>query len=225
MNSVADMPITRDYQLLIFDWDGTLMDSETKIVACIKAAIRDVGAEPRDSKSIRNIIGLGLHEAVSALYPDSTQDFHLALAEHYRRHFLYEDQTASAMFAGARKMLASLQDAGHLLAVATGKGRAGLDKSLEETQCREYFHTTRCADETRSKPHPQMLLEIMDEAGIQPRHTLMIGDTEYDLQMATNAGVPSLAVAHGVHEKHRLLQHGPLDCVSGISSLSAWLGV
>jgi len=225
MNRIASMPTTHAYQLLIFDWDGTLMDSESKIVACIKAAIRDVGAEPRDSKAIRNIIGLGLHEAVNALYPDSTHDFHLAMAEHYRRHFIYEDQTASAMFAGAREMLASLQEAGHLLAVATGKGRVGLDKSLEETQCRGYFHTTRCADETRSKPHPQMLLEIMDETCIQPQDTLMIGDTEYDLQMATNAGVPSLAVAHGVHEQHRLLQHGPLECVSGISRLAAWLGV
>jgi len=219
------MTVKQNYQLLIFDWDGTLMDSELKIVACIKAAIEDTGAEPRDSAAIRNIIGLGLHEAVNLLYPESSHDFHVALADHYRRHFLHEDQTASSMFAGAREMLASLHQSGHLLAVATGKGRAGLDKSLDESQCQSIFHATRCADETQSKPHPQMVLEIMDEMGVPAEQALMIGDTEYDLQMAVNAGMPSLAVSHGVHEEHRLLQFGPLDCVSGIPELVDWFGI
>lgn len=215
--------MTQRLNLLVFDWDGTLMDSEARIVACIQAAIGDLGLEPREVASISNIIGLGLHEAISTLYPGSDNALHEAMTERYRYHFLTANPTRSELFAGAEETVRSLNEAGYMLAVATGKGRKGLDMVLEETGLGQYFLATRCADETFSKPHPQMLEELMDELGAEPAETLMIGDTEYDMQMATNARTHSLAVSYGVHEKARLLQHGPLHCLDDISELGGWL--
>jgi len=209
--------------LLVFDWDGTLMDSEARIVACMQAAIADLGLEPREVASIRNIIGLGLHEAISTLYPGSDSPLHEAITERYRYHFLTANTTRSELFAGAEETVRSLSEAGYLLAVATGKGRRGLDMVLEETGLGQYFLATRCADETFSKPHPQMLEELMDELGAEPAETLMIGDTEYDMQMASNARTHALAVSYGVHDKERLLRHGPLHCLDDIGELNGWL--
>lgn len=215
--------MTQRFTLLVFDWDGTLMDSEARIVACIEAAIDDLRLEPREVASIRNIIGLGLTEAISTLYPGSDTALHRAMTERYRYHFLTANPTASELFAGAEETVRALSEAGYLLAVATGKGRRGLDRVLEETGLGRYFHATRCADETFSKPHPQMLEELMDELGAQPGETLMIGDTEYDMQMAVNARTHALAVSYGVHEKERLLRHNPLHCLDAITELDAWL--
>lgn len=215
--------MTQRFNLLVFDWDGTLMDSEARIVACIQAAIGDLALEPRDVASIRNIIGLGLHEAISTLYPGSGSTLHEAMTDRYRYHFLTANPTRSELFPGAEETVRGLSQAGFLLAVATGKGRRGLDKVLEETGLGQYFHATRCSDETFSKPHPQMLEELMDELGVEPNETLMIGDTEYDMQMATNARTYSLAVSYGVHEKERLLRHSPLHCLDAIDELGAWL--
>jgi phosphoglycolate phosphatase len=215
--------MTQRLNLLVFDWDGTLMDSEARIVACIQAAIEDLGLEPREVASIRNIIGLGLHEAINTLYPGSERSLHEGMTERYRYHFLTANPTTSELFAGAEETVRALSEAGYLLAVATGKGRKGLDMVLEETGLGEYFHTTRCADETFSKPHPQMLEEVMDELGAEPGETLMIGDTEYDMQMAVNARTHALAVSYGVHEKERLMKHGPLHCLDDITELNAWL--
>ncbi len=211
------------FELLVFDWDGTLMDSEARIVACMRAAITDLSLEPRDDASIRNIIGLGLAEAISKLYPGSDTAFHTAMIDRYRYHFLTADQTQSELFAGAEQTLELLAEAGYLLAVATGKGRVGLDKVLKETGLERLFQATRCADETFSKPHPMMLEQIMDELGVEPQVTLMIGDTEYDMQMANNARAAALAVSYGVHEKERLLQHEPLHCIDAITELTDWL--
>jgi len=215
--------MTQRLNLLVFDWDGTLMDSEARIVACIQAAIEDLGLEPREVPSISNIIGLGLHEAISTLYPGSDNSLHEAMTERYRYHFLTANPTQSELFTGAEETLRSLSEAGYMLAVATGKGRQGLDKVLAETGLGQYFLSTRCADETFSKPHPQMLEELMDELGTEPGETLMIGDTEYDMQMAVNARTHSLAVSYGVHEKERLLQHHPLHCIDDIGELTGWL--
>ena len=215
--------MTHRLNLLVFDWDGTLMDSEARIVSCMQAAIEDLGLEPREAASIRNIIGLGLHEAISTLYPGSDTTLHVAVTDRYRYHFLTANQTRSELFPGAEETVHGLSEAGFLLAVATGKGRKGLDMVLEETGLGQYFHATRCADETFSKPHPQMLEELMDELGAEPGETLMIGDTEYDMQMATNARTHSLAVSYGVHEKERLLQHNPLHCLDAIDELGDWL--
>lgn len=209
--------------LLVFDWDGTLMDSEARIVACMQAAIEDLGLEPRAVSSIRNIIGLGLHEAISTLYPGSDTALHESVTDRYRYHFLSANPTRSELFPGAEETVRELSEAGFLLAVATGKGRRGLDMVLEETGLGQYFLATRCADETFSKPHPQMLDELMDELGAEPGETLMIGDTEYDMQMAANACTHALAVSYGVHEKERLLRHQPLHCLDAIGELGAWL--
>jgi len=215
--------MNQPFSLLVFDWDGTLMDSEARIVACIRAAIEDLQLEPRDDASIRNIIGLGLTEAINVLYPGSDTAFHTAMIDRYRYHFLTANPTRSELFAGAEETLQQLADTGYLLAVATGKGRRGLDMVLEETGLGRFFHATRCSDETFSKPHPLMLEQLMDELGAEPGETLMIGDTEYDLQMATNARAAALAVSYGVHARERLLQHQPLHCIDAISELPAWL--
>ena len=215
--------MTDTFNLLVFDWDGTLMDSEARIVACIEASIEDLGLAPRSKASIRNIIGLGLREAIFSLYPDGDEALLQAMIERYRYHFLTANPTSSELFDGARETIEQLANANYLLAVATGKGRQGLDKVLDETGLREYFHATRCADETFSKPHPMMLEQIMDELGVEPGATLMIGDTEYDMQMASNARTHALAVSYGVHEKERLLQHQPLHCLDAIHELDGWL--
>jgi len=215
--------MTQATQLIVFDWDGTLMDSEARIVDCMRAAIEDLSLAPRSYQQMTEVIGLGLVEAQAILYPDGTTEEHAALTDRYRYHFVEANQTPSTLFPGVEAMLAELNEQGHFLAVATGKGRRGLDRVLKETNTRQYFHTTRCADESFSKPHPQMLQEIMDSLGVETNDTLMIGDTEYDLQMANNAGVRSLAVSYGVHDLTRLLNCNPLDCVDDIFELRNWL--
>lgn len=211
------------FDLLVFDWDGTLMDSEARIVACLQGAIGDLGLPRKDVADLRNIIGLGLAEAINTLFPGTDAATQQALVERYRHHFLVADPTPSALFDGAAEVLHGLAAQGYLLAVATGKGRRGLDKVLEETGLGPLFHATRCADETFSKPHPQMLLELMDHLGAEPRATLMIGDTEYDMEMARNAQTHALAVSYGVHHPARLLKHAPLGCLERIGDLPLWL--
>lgn len=211
------------YDLIVFDWDGTLIDSEARIVNCMRAAITDLELAERSPDQLRNVIGLGLQEALATLYPDADTGIYQSLVDRYRQHFLFQDETPSELFTGVEAMLATLRDRDYFLAVATGKGRIGLDKALEETGLHGYFDYTRCADETRSKPHPQMLEEIMQRLGVTPKQTLMIGDTEYDMHMARNAGTAALAVSYGVHDKQRLLACEPLDCVDDSISLQRWL--
>jgi phosphoglycolate phosphatase len=211
------------FELLVFDWDGTLMDSEARIVACLQGAIADLELPRQEVAALRNIIGLGLAEAIERLFPGSDAATQQALVERYRHHFLVADPTPSTLFEGAAEVLRGLADQGYLLAVATGKGRRGLDKVLEETGLGPLFHATRCADETLSKPHPQMLLELMELLGAEPQATLMIGDTEYDMEMARNARTHALAVSYGVHHPERLLRHDPLGCLERIADLPAWL--
>jgi len=215
--------MTQTTQLIVFDWDGTLMDSEARIVDCMRASIEDLSLPSRSRQQMTEIIGLGLAEALAILYPKGTAAEHQALTERYRYHFVEANQTPTALFPGVKAMLAELSQQGHFLAVATGKGRRGLDRVLEETNTKQYFHATRCADESFSKPHPQMLEEIMDSLGVENKDCLMVGDTEYDLQMANNAGVRSLAVSYGVHDLARLLNCKPLDCVDDIPALRNWL--
>ena len=214
-----------NFKLLVFDWDGTLMDSEARILACVRAAAVDLQLEIPSDESISNIIGLGLKEAVTTLFPGSDDDQVTNVEARYRHHFLDADKTPSTLFSGALEVLTELSEYGYLLAVATGKGRRGLDQELDKTGLDRLFHATRCADETFSKPHPEMLLQIMAELGIEGEETLMIGDTEYDMQMAKNARTHSLAVSYGVHESARLLRHDPLGCLNNIADLSDWLGL
>lgn len=208
--------------LLIFDWDGTLMDSEAQIVYCMQAAITDLALDTRSPEQIKNIIGLGLREAITSLYPGCDEDLPQRMTEQYRQHWLARAEEAP-LFPGVEETLTALHEAGYLLAVATGKGRVGLDKVLNHTGLAELFHATRCSDETQSKPHPQMLREIHTQLKVEPEHSVMIGDTEYDMEMARRAGAHPIAVSYGVHEKHRLLSHQPLTCLDEIAQLKQWL--
>ncbi|MGD8524714.1 MAG: HAD-IA family hydrolase [Thioalkalispiraceae bacterium] len=210
-------------KLIVFDWDGTLMDSEARIVGCLRAALQDIDLPDQPDEQLKNVIGLGLKEALQRLHPEGNDREHQQLTDHYRYHFLESSKIPSPMFDGAQTLLEELNRLGFFLAVATGKGRPGLDKVLSESNTGHLFHYTRCADETRSKPHPQMLEEIMDFCGVESHETIMIGDTEYDLQMANHAGAHALAVSYGVHDKQRLLDCAPLDCVDNINELSEWL--
>ena len=209
-------------RLIIFDWDGTLMDSETQIVHAMSAAIDELGLQKRSIDQCRNIIGLGLKEAVDTLYPGRDEAFRQQFVARYRHHWFSNTQT-SELFPGARETLRLLKESGSVLAVATGKGRTGLDKVLLATALETVFSASRCSDETQSKPHPQMLQEILQELGIEPGQALMVGDTEYDLSMAMGAGVAPIAVSYGVHERERLLEYQPLACLDNISELVDWL--
>ncbi len=213
----------QNFTLFIFDWDGTLMDSEATIIECVRAAAVDLDLELPSDDSIRNIIGLGLSEAVIAMFPGADERMVAAVVERYRYHFLREGRPSSPLFSGAEEVLRELERRGYMLAVATGKGRVGLDRVLAQTTLDSLFHATRCADETLSKPHPEMLLQLMDELGAAADETVMIGDTEWDMQMAKNAGTKSIAVSYGAHERERLLQHSPLTCVDSIGEIIGWL--
>ncbi len=210
-------------ELIVFDWDGTLMDSEARIVACLQQAARDLGHEVPPPERAREVIGLGLHQAVARLFPEADEGEVRRLSDAYRRHFLGDELVRSELFPGARELLEELAGAGYLLAVATGKSRRGLEREFEHTGLGGLFHVTRCADETFSKPHPQMLLEILDYTGQEPDTALVVGDTEFDMQMAANAGVPAVGVAHGVHPPERLREAGALAVLDGLGELEVWL--
>lgn len=206
--------------LFIFDWDGTLMDSERQIVHCMQAAADDLKVVVPAYEAVRGIIGLGLPEAIHQLFPDQDADLREAIRQAYARHFLGGSGGDSGLFPHARELLGELRGAGHHLAVATGKSRLGLDRVLAATGLTNAFHITRCADETASKPDPLMLHEILAELGVAPERALMIGDTTFDLEMAARASVPSVGLAHGVHAEEELLRHAPLAIVPDLPALA-----
>lgn len=207
------------YALLVFDWDGTLMDSAPKIVDSFHHAIADLQLAPRTDQEIAHVIGLGLSEAILVLYPDEPLPRRDALMDAYRQHYLNVSEIATPLFATVAETLQTLHARGYQLAVATGKSRRGLDRSLSLSGLSDLFAMTRCAEETRSKPDPLMLQDIMHSLNYLPAQTLMIGDSEYDLAMAVNAGVASLAVSYGVHDCQRLLAHQPLACIHQLNEL------
>lgn len=214
---------SKRYQLLIFDWDGTLMDSAEKIVRCFAHAAADCGLPDPGAERGARVIGLGLREAVCALFPQATEDLCRRIAERYREYFLELDDTPMPLFPGVREALPELRAVGYLLAVATGKSRRGLDRVLAETGTGPLFAVSRCADETRSKPDPHMLHEILDATGLSARDALMIGDTTYDMAMAAAAGMDRLAVSYGAHPADELLPHEPLACLSSFDEICRWL--
>lgn len=211
------------WKAIIFDWDGTLMDSEARIVACLRDASLTLGFSDQSDDAYKNIIGLGLREALRGLHANASETQIEQLAAHYRHAYLVNNATPSALFNGVPEMLNSLESAGYFLAIATGKGREGLDQVLQQTGLQSRFHVTRCASETRSKPHPQMLEEILNVLGLHARDALMIGDTEYDMDMARNIGMDALAVSYGVHTLDRLLKYQPIDCLHDIAQLPEFL--
>lgn len=210
------------YDLIVFDWDGTLLDSAGAIVRAIQAASRDLDLPVPDDSRARHVIGLGLADALSHAVPELQPENYQAMVDRYRHHYLSGDHELS-LFDGVTDLLVDLQAAGHTLAVATGKSRLGLERALDHSALRPFFLSSRCADECHSKPHPQMLEELMLEFGVAPEATLMIGDTSHDLLMASNAGVGALGVTYGAHTHAHLLEHKPLACVHSVKELSDWL--
>jgi phosphoglycolate phosphatase len=208
-------------KFIVFDWDGTLMDSEAQIVTCLHAAIADLDLEPMDDNTVKNVIGLGLREAIDTLVPGRDDYFHQAFVAAYRTHWFQSE--SSVLFEGAREVLDTIRQNDFLLGVATGKARRGLDRVLNDTGLTSCFHATRCADEAPSKPHPQMLRDLMAALDVLPEETIMVGDTEYDMEMATNAGVAKVAVRSGVHSGERLNRHAPLICLDRIADMPDWM--
>ncbi len=211
------------FQLVVFDWDGTLMDSLARIVGSMQAAAIDLGIEPRSRDAVHDIVGLALDDAIARLHPELDTGGILRMHDRYAHHYVEGDRSPSPFFEGARELLQDLHDSGALLSVATGKSRKGLDRIMQAHGVEPLFHSSRCADETRSKPEPDMLLEILDYHGLQPSQAVMIGDTEFDLEMASRAGVASVGVTWGAHDITRLLRHGPRACVHSVTELSNWL--
>ncbi len=215
---------TNAFELLVFDWDGTIMDSANKIVSCFHKAAKDCALTVPPKTAVQSIIGLSLEQAWLALKPGLSDRQIEELATAYRRHFLQSDPTPTPLYDGVIEGLKCLDQAPRLLAIATGKSRLGLEKSLNDSNLRPHFVTSRCGDETFSKPNPQMLLEIMDFCGVEAARTLMIGDTLYDLQMAAQADVASLAVSYGVGQREELAPVATLGVVDSFPELAQWLG-
>jgi phosphoglycolate phosphatase len=212
----------KHYDLLIFDWDGTLMDSAGVIVDSIQRACEDIGLAAPSDRASRQIIGLGLIQALQVLLPDLPADDYPRLVERYRHHYLGRDNDIP-LFAGVVDGIGQLHASGFQLAVATGKSRLGLERALASSGLGEWFAATRCADQTHSKPHPAMVLELIAELDADPARTLVIGDTSHDLLMASNAGVASLGVTYGAHEPDDLSAHTPLALMNSFAEVHAWL--
>jgi phosphoglycolate phosphatase len=210
------------FELLVFDWDGTLMDSAAAIIASIQLSCSDLGLPVPERERAAHVIGLGLKDALSYAVPELPPSDYGKLAERYRHHYMARDPGLE-LFPGMREMLAALKEEGHVLAVATGKTRAGLERVLEATQVKQYFDSYRGADQSHPKPHPAMLQELMQELLVEPEATLMIGDTGHDLQMALSAGVAALAVSYGAHPKDSLAAFNPLACIDTPQDLAPWL--
>lgn len=212
-----------DRRLFIFDWDGTLMDSERQIVHCMQAAAEDLNVVIPAYEAVRGIIGLGLPEAIHRLFPREDAERRETIRQAYARHFLGGTGGGSDLFPHARELLEDLRGAGHLLAIATGKSRLGLDRVLGYTGLAAAFHATRCADETASKPDPLMLHELLQELGQPVETAVMIGDTTFDLEMAARAGMRSVGLAHGVHAEEELARHAPVAIVPDLVALAGLL--
>src|SRR3954470_16387223 len=209
------------YSFVVFDWDGTIIDSASTIAECIRLAAADLDLQVPTKEQASHVIGLGLHDAlrhaVPGLRPERIPEF----VERYRGHFRAAEHTME-LFGGIRDLLEALRKE-RILGIATGKSRRGLDRSLEATGLKPYFRASRCADETHPKPHPAMLLELMRELDVSPPGALMIGDTSHDLQMARAAGVDAVAVTYGAHAEEGLRSCQPRACVASVAELSQWL--
>lgn len=209
----------KKYKVLIFDWDGTIIDSQAHIIHCMREGIKEAGFEAPNDSSIRHIIGLSLETAIQTLLPQCDEKEVVTISDNYRRHFFATGAEASEFFEGAEDILQQCYDMGYYLAVATGKSRRGLDLVLEAFDLNRLFHITRCADETASKPHPMMLEEILTDLDLTSRDALMIGDTTYDMNMAKNANMDCTAVTYGVHSEEDLAQTEPNYYIHDIKDL------
>jgi len=209
------------YSLIIFDWDGTLIDSAGIIVQCIQQASADLGLEVPDRERASHVIGLGLHDSLRHAVPGLPPERYAEFVGLYRKHFLARE-AATRLFPGIEDLLKNLSQT-RLLAIATGKSRRGLERALQASGLKAYFSASRCADESTPKPHPAMLLEIMKELKVSGEDALMIGDTSHDMEMARGAGIDALAVTYGAHAEPALRACGPRACVSSVTALGEWL--
>jgi len=206
---------------MVFDWDGTVIDSPGAIVECIREASRDMGLRVPEPEQASHVIGLGLRDSLQLAVPDLPAERYQEFVALYRRHFMQRED-CMPLFNGIHDLLNSFSKK-HTLAIATGKSRRGLDRALEITGIGSFFAASRCADETHPKPHPAMLLELMEELSMENTQVLMIGDTSHDLEMARAAGVDAVAVSYGAHPEAALRACGPLGCFADVDSLYKWL--
>ena len=211
-----------NFDLIAFDWDGTLFDSTQIIVSSIQLAVADVGGTVPSNEAASYVIGLGLMEALAHAAPDVPQARYPELGKRYRHHYAVH-QNDITLFEGVVPLLLDLKERGHLLTVATGKSRRGLDEALQAVELKGCFDSSRTADETAGKPHPRMLHELMSEFGVKPERTLMIGDTTHDLQMALNAGCASVGVSYGAHEPTAFEPLKPRVVAHSVQELQRWL--
>lgn len=215
-------PRPRQFDLIAFDWDGTLYDSTQVIVRCIQRAVVDVGGARPTDQAAAYVIGMSLAQALARAAPDVPPEKYAQLGTRYRFHY-QQHQDDLTLFDGVLPLLRELKERHHLLAVATGKSRRGLDEALATQELHGLFDGSRTADETEGKPHPLMLQELMREFGVDPARTLMVGDTTHDLEMATNAGCPSIGVSYGAHEPGTFQVHQPLHVAHSVPDLREWL--
>jgi phosphoglycolate phosphatase len=213
------------YQAIVFDWDGTLVDSTGRIVESMQLAAREAGMKGLNDFDVKQIIGLGLPEAICQLWPElSVGDDQVAnMRVLYNKHYMNEARPAMGFFEHAEMLLGDLLKADLVLAVATGKSRSGLDRAFRGLKAGHLFRDSRCADETKSKPHPLMLEELLDSLGVEPDAMLMVGDTTFDLDMAKAAGVDSIGITHGAHTQDKLESSGPIHMVHNLKELNDWL--
>lgn len=210
------------YDLVVFDWDGTLMDSTTMIAACIRQSCSDLGLAQPTVDAAKYVIGLGLADTIAHIAPGLDARGQAELTARYRAHYLAREHEAP-LYEGVTPLLEELRARGSLLAVATGKARRGLDRVLDKTGLRGHFDATRCADEGLAKPHPDMLLHLLDVTGVEASRALMVGDTTHDLQLAANAGVDAVAVSYGAHSAQLLRAHAARHLASSVPDLRQWL--
>jgi len=208
-----------DYDLIIFDWDGTLVDSIDWIVECIQSITELQNLEKPSKQACKDIIGLSLSEAMLTLFPGLSDDAKVDMVAAYRKIYLQKKISSKDLFTEALPTLNKLKQMDKTLAIATGKGQAGLDRSLDGTGLRTYFDYLRCAENMQSKPSPHMLFDILEESGVEPDRAIMIGDSSLDLQMANNAGVSSIGVTTGAHSHEVLSKHAPIACINNLMEL------
>ncbi len=211
------------YRLIVLDWDGTVMDSGDKIANCFRAAAREAGFPEPEPDAVKRYIGTSLSTMCRALYPGTAPAQAAQVVEGYRKYWNHLDRTPVQLYPGVQTGLHALAEAGFLLAIATGKSREGLDRVLDRTNLRPWFVYSRCADESRPKPHPKMLLDILAYTGMAVTESLMIGDTTFDLRMAKAAGMDGLGIGHGYHSKEELESCGNLPVAGNFPELTAWL--
>jgi len=224
MRNDTATPGRSPFRLVVFDWDGTLVDSIPAIVECTLAALSRIDRYPLPSvEEIRGAIGMGLRDSMEQFFPGSGESFLAELTEAYRELWLGTYRDRIALFPGARAAIDALGAAGHLLAVATAKSRRGLDRELEATGTGPLFRATRTVDEAPPKPHPEMLLSLCAELAVAPGAALMVGDTSFDLEMAQAAGVPAVGLLSGSHARARLAACEPLAILPGVAELPGWL--